>query len=86
LQADRSAGTLEDQIKDGFLAGLNFEDNSQDRVKVFTQKSEADEWERFSALEYTPKAALSLMVNLWNQGYGLKVEIQQVLTGDWDTN
>jgi hypothetical protein len=86
LEADKSAGTLEDQLREGFLGGLSFDDDTLDRVKIFTQKSEDAVWERFGGLEFTPQAALPLMVNLWNQGLGLKVEVTQVLTGDWDAD
>lgn len=84
MQADKSAGTLEEQLREGFLAGLNFDDNTQDRVIIFTQKSENAPWDRFGGLEFTPQAALPIMVSLWNQGLGLKVEVTQHLTGDWD--
>jgi hypothetical protein len=84
LEADTLAGTLEEQLREGFLAGLSFDDNTLDRVKVFTQKSDGAEWEPFAGHSFTPKAALKILVTLWNQGRGLKVEVTQHLTGDWD--
>lgn len=89
LQADTSAGTLEEQIREGFLDGLSFETDTQDRVKVFSQASEGSDWVRYtcpitSLQEFTPQVALSILLALWSQGHGLKVEVTQHLTGDWD--
>lgn len=91
MQADTSAGTLEAQLKEGFLAGLSFAPLTDDRVKIFYQENEDAEWKQYTCVlsyldEFIPSAALSILVYLWNEGFGLKVEIKQHLTGNWDAD
>lgn len=82
-----SAGTLEEQIKEGFLEGCDFSEGTLDRVKVFRQAGSEQDWVPFrGGLELTPQLALLEMVRLWDQGYGLKVELKVNLAGDLDAS
>ena len=90
-QIDVSAGTLAEQLRDAFLADQDFSTNSTDLVKVFYQIGEHKPWIQYQGLmdgevieQFHPKVALTHLVTLWDQGYGVKVEVTVQLTGDWD--
>lgn len=82
-----SRDEITEVLRDGLLAGADFNDESTDTVKISYRQSDTEPWQSYAlhGREIFPvNEALTILVSLYEAGNALKAEMRATLIGDWD--